>query len=542
MTPANDSSLSDTRADANPTAGTVAASLPVLSSALLAGEHRDLLEPLRFLPPGELPEGPATTVDRSALAASLATANAAYGHPEAHRLADKLADPTTRIVVTGQQPGLFGGPLLSFAKMAAAVRWAETLEASGVPALALFWVANEDHDFQETSRTTLLGKAGPVAFGLGEDPSPLMPVGMRAFGAPLLDSLDQARELYGGDLGATRWQQLARWYRPDARFGEAFFRLMVAALGKRAPLMLDATDPELKKAQRPYLTALVEQRHAMLAAQEAAHAAVRDRDLPLQVTPQPGASPLFLLRGTERRRILWHGEDHWTLRGADHAPEPVSILLETIEENPAVVSPGVLARPAMQDAVLGTTLQVLGPAEMAYMAQASAAYRVLGIPAPWTTLRPQTLVLEKRQEDQLSELGLSWKDLESADTARIIADRLGGDVVTPARAKIAEILAGLEEPIRQIDPTLEGPRTKTASQIDRSLEQLTGKVAAALARRHAVWHKRLESIRASCWPGGRAQERTLAVAHFMVRHGEALGEAYLDQLELDPRTVQVVRL
>ena len=115
-------------------------------------------------------------------------------------------------------------------------------------------------------------------------------------------------------------------------------------------------------------------------------------------------------------------------------------------------------------------------------------------------------------------------------------------MVTPARAKIAEILSELEEPIRQIDPTLEGPRTKTTSQVDRSLEQLTGKVAAALARRHEVWHKRLESIRASCWPGGRAQERTLAVAHFMVRHGDALGEAYLDQLGLDPRTVHVVRL
>lgn len=542
MRPANDSSSSGTRADASHLADSVAASLPVLPTALLAGEHRDLLEPLRFLSPGAMPEGPPSTVDRSALARSLATANAAYGHPEAQRLADKLADPSTRVVVTGQQPGLFGGPLLSFAKMAAAVRWAETLQESGVPAIALFWVANEDHDFQETSRTTLLGKAGPVASGLGDDPSPLMPVGMRAFGAPLLDALDQARALYSGEFAEARWQQLARWYRPDARFGEAFFRLMVAALGKRAPLMLDATDPELKKAQRPYLTALVEKRHALLAAQDAAHAAVGARGLPLQVTPQPGASPLFLLRGTERRRILWHGDAHWTLRGGTGEPEPVETLLETIRENPAVVSPGVLARPAMQDAALGTTLQVLGPSEMTYMAQAAAAYRVLDLPAPWTTLRPQTLVLERRQEEQLTSLGLSWKDLEASDTARIIADRLGGDVVTPARTQIAEILAGLEAPIREIDPTLEGPRAKTASQIDRSLEQLTGKVAGALARRHEVWHKRLEAIRAVCWPNGRAQERTLAVAHFMVRHGEALGEAYLDQMMLDPRTIQVIRL
>ena len=108
-----------------------------LPAAFLAGSDRDLLDPLRFLPPGETPSGPAPAVSRADLAAALAVANRGYGHENADALAAKLADPATRVVVTGQQPGLLGGPLYAFAKMMAAARWAAELEARGEPAVGI---------------------------------------------------------------------------------------------------------------------------------------------------------------------------------------------------------------------------------------------------------------------------------------------------------------------------------------------------------------------------------------------------------------------
>jgi len=528
----------------------IGAPLPPLPAALVAGGHRDLLAPLRFLAPGVLESGvlasgalgldAPVTVDRSTLAHALAAGNGACGHPAAEQLASKLADPATRVVVTGQQPGLFGGPLLTLAKAAAAVRWAETLEAAGMPAVAVFWVATQDHDFAETATASLLAENGLERVHLGDDPTPLMPVGMRPFGAPLRPVLERAQALYAGEHAAERWQRIASWYRPDARFGEAFSRFLIALFGARSPLMLDAMDSTVKRLEKPFLEQLVVHRVALAAAQQDANQRLEARDLPLQVAPQPGASPLFLLRGQQRRRILWHGADAWFLRGAHSEPESIAALLEIVRDNPAVISPGVLARPAIQDALLGTTLQVLGPSEMAYMAQATGAYRVLGIDAPWTTLRPQTLVLEPRQRAQLDELGIDLGALGERSVERLIADRLGGDVVAPVRAQIAASLAELAAPIAALDPTLEGPRTKTARQVDRALEQLGGKVAAAIARRHAVWHRRLSAIQSACFPGGKGQERTLSVAHFFVRHGAALAEAYLEQMALDPRVVQVV--
>src|SRR6185503_7855782 len=114
--------------------------------------------------------------------------------------------------------------------------------------------------------------------------------------------------------------------------------------------------PALKSAERPWLRRLVERRSQLEAEQERRDALIGSRGYPLQVSPQRGASPLFLYRQGDRCRIEWRGEDGFALRGREDGGGTVAELLGTIEENPGVVSPGVLARPAIQDAVLGTTL------------------------------------------------------------------------------------------------------------------------------------------------------------------------------------------
>ncbi|MCB1057484.1 MAG: bacillithiol biosynthesis BshC, partial [Acidobacteria bacterium] len=117
--------------------------LPPIPSALLRGEATELLAPLRWLPgiaeAGELCRPPAHRPDRRELAAELADAQRAYSHPAAEEMAGKLADPETLVVVTGQQPGLFGGRLYALSKAVAAARWAAELEAAGRPAVAVFW-------------------------------------------------------------------------------------------------------------------------------------------------------------------------------------------------------------------------------------------------------------------------------------------------------------------------------------------------------------------------------------------------------------------
>jgi bacillithiol biosynthesis cysteine-adding enzyme BshC len=519
--------------------------LAPLAAAFLAGRDLDLLAPLGFVPPGQLPPLKAASAApaRRPLAEALAFTNRAYGHPEADRLAARLADPATRVVVSGQQPGLLGGPLYTLVKAVAAAQWAAALEAAGEPAVAVFWVATEDHDWQEVATATVPTPAGPRTFDLGPDPEPLVPVGMRTLGEGVEDVLCGLGEAMPGERYARWLDTLRRWYRPDARFGEAFCRLLAHLLGGRCPLLVDAMLPALKAAQRPVLARLVERRDAVEAALGRTDAAVAGRGYGLQVSPQPGVAPLFLIGRDGRRRIEWRDGGTFALRGlAGNGATPVAELRRTVDENPGAVSPGVRARPAVQDAVLGTALQVLGPGEASYMPQAAALYPVLEVEAPAVALRPQALVLEPHQVERLVQEGLTLADLlgDAAALERRLAEDAGGDVTEPVRRRVEEALDGLRGPVLALDPNLERPLEKTREQVTKSLELLGSRVVSAAARRDEVRRRRVEQLRDACLPLGRPQERVISSAHFPGKYGAAFAAGLWEQLELEPRRLQVV--
>ncbi|HEX2162953.1 MAG TPA: bacillithiol biosynthesis cysteine-adding enzyme BshC, partial [Thermoanaerobaculia bacterium] len=471
-----------------------------------------------------------------------AVANRAYGHPRADELARRLADPAVEVVVAGQQPGLFGGPLYTLSKLLAAARWAAALEAAGRPAVAVFWVATEDHDWHEVSRATFPAPDGPRELALGDDPEPLAPVGVRTLGPGLEAALAALREAMPGDRYGAWIDTLARWYRPDARFGEAFCRLMVELAGERCPLLLDALLPALKVAERPHLARLVERRREVEEALAAADDAIARRGFPHQVNPQRGVSPLFLFAGGERRRIAWEGDGCFELRGGAGGRRPVGDLLAAVAENPEVVSPGVLARPAVEDAVLGTTLLVLGPGETSYLPQAAPVYRVLEVAPPAVALRPQVLVLESHQLDRLAETGLSLAELLAPEERldALLAERAGSDFTAAARQRIAALLAELEGPALALDPNLERPYAKTRDHVTGALDTFAGKVRSAAARRDEVASGRIARLRETALPGGRLQERVVASAHFPGKYGRRFAEAVWQQMELDGATLQVV--
>jgi len=529
--------------------------LPPIPVAFLKGYDLDLLAPLGFLAPGEQPDfgadfEPGFGRGRQggdpgalrALADGLAVANRGYGHPRADELASRLADPAVRVVITGQQPGLLGGPLYTFSKMMAAARWAAALEARGERAVALFWVATEDHDWAEVAGATFQAPEGPKTFDLGPDPEPLTPVGMRTFGPAIDGVLAALGAALPGDLYADWIASLGRWYRPDARFGEAFCRLMIHLLGDRAPLLVDAMHPALKAAERPWLRRLVERRFAVEEALAERDAAIAERGFPLQVTPQRAASPLFLFQNGERRRIEWRGADGFALRGVEGKGGSIADLLRAIDENPGVVSAGVLARPAIQDAVFGSALFLVGPGELSYLPQAAAAYAVLEVPPPVAALRPQALILEERQAEKLAEAGVALAGLlgdpQALDRARAVAG--GGDIVTPVRQSVEAALATLRPAALALDPNLERPYEKTREQILRALDLFAEKALAAAARRDEVQTRRLSQLREAILPLGRFQERVISTAYFGARYGPRLAASFWEQMGLDPRRLQVV--
>jgi uncharacterized protein YllA (UPF0747 family) len=176
------------------------------------------------------------------------------------------------------------------------------------------------------------------------------------------------------------------------------------------------------------------------------------------------------------------------------------------------------------------------------MPQAAAVYPLLGVAAPWVALRPQALILEPRQAERLEEAGLRLSDLLAGrkDLDRTLARQAGEDFVAPARRRVEEALAGVREPALALDPNLERPWEKTREQILRALDLFAEKATGAAARRNEVQVRRVEALRESCLPLGKLQERVICAAHFQGRYGPRFTASFVEQMELDPRVLQVV--
>jgi bacillithiol biosynthesis cysteine-adding enzyme BshC len=539
-------------------ANSIAPFLAELPRSLRAGRDLDLLLPSRLLSPGELPPVPPLAgrdaAARRALGVALLERNRALGHPLAEPLAEALADVRTEVVVAGQQPGLFGGPLYTLTKLIATVLWAERLDREGRRAVPVFWIASSDHDWQEIAACCLSGQGGlPERLALergvqgehgeqGDRPS-CAPVGSLVLGDGVLRLLEDCCAGAGSERYRAALDALGECYLPSRTFADAFASWWIRVLGRRCPLLLDAQDPTLARLASPLHRQLLRGHHEHVAA-----LAERERDLvargyDLPVRPQPDCPPLFVIEDGERFRVRL-GAGGYSLRGGQ-AGGTLEQLDSLLEQAPERISPGVLARPAVQDAVLSPTLFLVGPGELAYMTQAAVYHQQLGIAPATVALRPHALVLDHRRQEHLAELarqGVAWSALLGAEETfeGALARAAGEGGLDPLVAQVMAAVDALGEAARAQDGQLEAPFEKTRSQIERALEALGGRVRAAVARRDGVLQQRARQLRELCVPGGGLAERRIAALHFLGLYGPGLVDALWSQLDLDAATLSLV--
>ena len=471
--------------------------------------------------------------------ASFAAAAAEVNYPDERRAAmvqalaaqngpseslDRLAQPGTVAVVTGQQVALFSGPAYTIYKALTAVHTARSLSAQGIPAVPVFWLATEDHDFAEVNHAWTFDAAHKAVelhvTAPGDGNGRQRPVGGLVLDQPPIDEL--LGSLDGFPHAEAVGAAVKRAYPPGVTMGAGFRALLAELLGGMGLLFLDPLDPAIRKIGAPIVA------EALGAAPELkASLLARNRELEAagyhaQVHLEEKTSLFFLLENGERVPLRRKDSEYGDLR--DRAAE---------------VSPNALLRPVVQDYMLPTVAYVGGPAELAYMAQSQVLYeRLLGrMPvviarSAFTLVEPRAVKLMKRYGIGLAEM---FVDLESLRNhiARVLVPASLEQGFSSAAAGIGRNLDQLRGELAGFDPTLANALDKSRTKIQYQMEKARRKIEREALRRDDRASGDARYLSALLYPERHLQERIYTILPFLAEHGLELIEQLYQAVERD---------
>lgn len=453
-------------------------------------------------------------------------------------------------IVTGQQVGLFGGPMFAIYKALAAVKLAEEATAAGVDAVPVFWLATYDHDLAEVNHISIPGPDGLLRTLTTSSHSVAgAPVSEVRLGEEILPVVEEAASLLGESEAS---QFLRESYRPGETLGSAFARFYARLFAVWGVILLDASDPELHRVAVPLYRAAVEQASeiddALLARGRALDAAHYHQ----QVKVTSSSVLLFTLQDGARTSIhrRANGGVPEFVIASERTTEKLSRaeLLDRIAGVPEEFSPNVLLRPVVQDYLLPTLAYTGGAAEAAYFAQAGAVYeKILRRVTPLVPRFSATLV-EPKVQRWLRQYGIAVLDaFHGPDALRqTLASRaLPADLQAAfdrASKSVEDSFSSLQDALSKLDPTLVDASQTGASKVRYQLDRLRERAMAAELRRSEVVSRHADAISQALYPNGALQERGIAGVYYLARHGTELLKSIYDSMRTDCLDHQILEL
>ncbi len=427
-------------------------------------------------------------------------------------------------VVTGQQVGLFGGPLLSLLKAASVLALAKQVEELGVECVPVFWLASEDHDLAEINQSLLLTHDFQLAPFTAETSGVAgAPVATIRFAPGTNDLVAQAAQLLGESRAA---DYLRESYVEGETFSNAYAKLYARIFSSpdHGLIFLDPADPELHRIAAPLFADAIahagELDDALLARNKKLQAAQYHE----QVKVTAESTPLFAL--VEGMRVPIHRANGQFAIGRERLSSDE--LQRQLEEAPEKFSANVLLRPVLQDYWLPTLGYIGGPAEIAYFAQVGVVYeKLLGRITPIlprlsaTLIEPRIERLLTKYEIELPELFHGECQLRDCLATRSLPAELK-EKFEAARHSVNEAMRGVSGSLPKLDPTLVEAAGRAASKMQYQINRLEKRAAQAELRRTEILTRHATQIENVLYPKKSLQEREIAGLYFYAKYGPEL--------------------
>lgn len=490
--------------------------------------------------------------DRSRLCNALVEINKRVGaSEETFKNLDLLRESDSVAIVTGQQAGLFTGPLYTLYKALTVIKTAADLRARDVKAVPVFWVASEDHDFREVANTFALDSQGDLveAVYASEPIVENLQVGHIEMDGSIRETV---RGLVGS-LPATEFTAglsdlLNEASAEGAGYGDAFSRLLATLLEKYGIIIFDPLHPEIKRMAAPVYRQAIARSGEIVKRLRARDNELKEAGYHSQVLVEEDYFPLFLQsEDGARHPIRKTAEGELTVKdtGEKFTIEELAVLAENAPER---FSPTVVLRPVVQDYLLPTLCYFGGGAEIAYFAQNSVVYETLGRPVTPVMHRQSFTIVPSRHKRTLEKYGLEFAGL-FAGSETILKD-IVDEYLNPKLAftfadveeRVNTEMNRLDQELSHLDPTLAANLATRRRKIVYHIAALRKKTYNAQSRADEVVHRRIVSLFTALLPNGNLQERTLGIAAFLNQYGPYFINWVYDSIDLEDKGHRIIYL
>ena len=441
-------------------------------------------------------------------------------------------------VVTGQQVGMFGGPLYCLLKALSAALLAE--KTGTVP---IFWLATEDHDIEEIKTVSLPDGDHLKKISVNVPHAESAPVGAIVFEDEVTAAVQQIEGLFGS---SEMMETLAAAYRKGETFGSAFARFYAQVLSDLGVVLLDPLDEEIHRVAQPLFRSALEKAEPINASLLARNQQLEAAGYHAQVKVTPSHTLCFYLEDGAQdgaRTPVRHDGEAYVIGTRRLTREE---LLKETERCPERFSANVLLRPVLEDYLLPTLCYVGGPAEIAYFAQVETVYRHLAARVTPIVPRIFATLVEARQAKLLERYGLKLPDLfVGADKLReLVAARALPQSVTAsfdaAAEKLEQALSAIREPLEALDRTLVDAAENAGGKMRYQLQSLRDKAARAEVRKNSELQRHADELSTLLYPNKELQEREIGALYFLLKYGKGFVAQLKDSVSATCMEHQVI--
>lgn len=448
----------------------------------------------------------------------------------------KLEKENALAVVTGQQLTIFGGPMFTIYKIVTAIKKAEEFERKYKrPAVPVFWLADEDHDYEEASEFNLPVQDKIRKFFYEKESSPEARVHEIVFETSINTFIEQIKKSqHETDFTSELWSLFEQGYAKGKTFGFAFGKMILNLFSDYGVILCGTNSDTAKEITKEVLIDSVKHKNSLFKTLNDQTEALENEGYSGQV--QVHKSNLFIIDDEGNRNKLNTENDHW-IDESSGVTYTDNQLIARIQESPRKFSPNVFLRPLLQSKLLPDVAYIAGPGEIAYYAQLKPLYDSFNLPMPVIIPRLSATIIEssvKRHSQklpfQLEDYSQRIEDMEHQYIKRSNAPDIE-DIFRTWTASIEEASTESIQRIQDIDSTLEGTADKAKSHFLNDLNKVKGKVYRAVKDQEKIQISRISKVQNSLFPNRNLQEREIAFIYFMNKYGVHIWDDLLKNLD-----------